>query len=54
MKDAGSYSIKDHTIILRYNDGREVRLSFALGAKGTPAGPTSDMVFIGGDVFTAE
>lgn len=52
--DAGSYSIKDHTIVLRYNGGKEVRLSFALGAKGDPAGPSSDMVFIGGDVFLAE
>lgn len=54
QKDAGTYSIKDHTMVLRYNDGQEVRLSFAISAKGTPAKPNAEMLFIGGDVFVAE
>jgi Zn/Cd-binding protein ZinT len=50
-EDAGTYTITDHTMVLTYNTGQVVRLSFAMGAKGNPAHPSSDMVFIGGDVF---
>ena len=52
--DAGTYSIQGHTITLRYNGGEEVRLSFAVGAKGNPANPNGEMLFIGGEVFVSE
>lgn len=50
-KNAGTYTIDEHTLTLRYNDGREVRRSFAVGASGSPARPSMNMLFIGGDVF---
>lgn len=53
-EDAGTYTISGHTMVMTYNSGEEVRLSFALGAKGNPAQPSSDMIFIGGDVFLAD
>lgn len=53
-EDAGTYTIEGHTMVLTYNTGEVVRLSFALGAKGSPAQPSSDMIFIGGDVFLAD
>lgn len=53
-EDAGTYTISGHTMVLTYNSGEEVRLSFALGAKGTPPKPSSEMIFIGGDVFLAD
>lgn len=52
--DAGTYTIRGHIMELKYNSGKVVRLSFALGAKGTPPAPSSKMVFIGGDVFIAD
>jgi hypothetical protein len=54
VKDAGTYTVAGHTIVLTYNTGEEVRLSFALGAEGNPSQPSSDIVFIGGDVFVAD
>jgi hypothetical protein len=53
-EDAGTYTVAGHTMVLAYNSGEEARLSFALGAEGNPAQPTSDIVFIGGDVFVAD
>lgn len=51
-KNAGTYAIDEHTLTLRYNDGREIRHSFAVGASGNPAKPSMNMLFIGGDAFT--
>lgn len=53
-EDAGTYTVAGHTMVLTYNTGEEVRLSFALGAEGSPARPTSEIVFIGGDVFVVD
>jgi hypothetical protein len=53
-EDAGTYTIADHTMVLSYNSGQEERLSFALGAEGNPAQPSSDIIFIGGDVFVID
>ena len=54
IKEAGTYTIKNHTMVLKYNDGKQARLSFAIGAKGTPAEPNMEMLFIGGDVFVTD
>lgn len=54
MKEAGTYTLNKHTLVLKYNDGKEARLSFAIGAKGTPAAPNMEMLFIGGDVFVTD
>jgi hypothetical protein len=53
-EDAGTYTVADHTMVLTYNSGQEERLSFALGAEGDPSQPSSDIIFIGGDVFVAD
>lgn len=53
-EDAGTYIVVDHTMVLTYNSGEEARLSFALGAEGNPAQPSSDIIFVGGDVFVAD
>jgi hypothetical protein len=31
-----------------------VRKSFAIGAAGTPARPSNELIFIGGDAYTDE
>jgi hypothetical protein len=51
---SGTYRLQGHTLTLTYTDGRTVRKSFAIGAKGTPARPASDLLFIGGDAYTDE
>ncbi len=48
---AGTYKITSHRIILTYGDGKVQDQSFALGATGSPAKPTADMIFIGGDAY---
>lgn len=51
---SGTYRLQGHTLTLTYADGRTVRKSFAIGAKGTPARPSNDLLFIGGDAYTDE
>ncbi len=48
---AGTYKITAHRIILTYGDGKIEDQSFALGASGSPAKPTTNMIFIGGDAY---
>ena len=48
----GTYRISGHTIEFSYNDGRVVKTSFALGAKGSPARPDNALIFIGGYAYT--
>jgi len=48
----GSYKLRGNMLELTYSDGRIVKKSFAFGAKGFPARPTADMVFIGGEAYT--
>ncbi|MBO0357870.1 hypothetical protein J0X19_07930 [Hymenobacter sp. BT186] len=48
----GTYKLHGNTLELTYSDGRVVKKSFALGAKGAPARPTADIIFIGGDAYT--
>jgi hypothetical protein len=50
----GTYRLQGHTLTLTYPDGRTVRKSFAIGAKGTPARPSDNLIFIGGDAYTGE
>jgi hypothetical protein len=50
-KHTGTYQLSGHTLILKFEDGREERRSFAIGAKGNPAKATADMIFIGGDTY---
>ncbi|MBJ6144866.1 hypothetical protein [Hymenobacter sp. BT559] len=50
----GTYRLQGHTLTLTYPDGRTVRKSFAIGAKGTPARPADNLIFIGGDAYTGE
>ncbi len=52
-KDSGTYTIRDNTIVLNYNSGSKVRLSFAIGAKGYNTMDT-DMIFIGGKAYVRE
>lgn len=52
--DAGTYTVSGHTIEFTYNDGSVVKMPFALGASGSPAKPTSRMIFIGGDAFVED
>ena len=51
---AGTYQLQGHTLSLVYTDGRTVRKSFAIGAKGSPARPSNTLIFIGGDAYTDE
>lgn len=48
----GTYKLRGNMLELTYSDGRTVKKSFALGAKGAPAQPTADIIFIGGDAYT--
>jgi hypothetical protein len=48
----GTYRISGHTIEFNYNNGTKVKTSFALGAKGGPIRPDSDLIFIGGYAYT--
>lgn len=50
----GTYRLQGHTLTLTYADGRTVRKSFAIGAAGTPARPSNELIFIGGDAYTDE
>lgn len=52
-KYSGSYKIDQNTIEFKYNDGKTVRLSFAIGAKGDNVLST-DMIFIGGKAYVIE
>ncbi|MBS9463823.1 hypothetical protein KIM67_15490 [Flagellimonas sp. 389] len=52
-KDSGTYSIDKNTITFTYNDGRTMRLSFAIGAEGDNVINT-DMIFIGGKTYVIE
>jgi hypothetical protein len=49
---AGTYKVYGNTIVFNFNNGKTVKKSFALGAKGSPARPTNNIIFIGGDAFT--
>jgi hypothetical protein len=51
---SGTYRLQGHTLTLTYADGRTVRQSFAIGAAGTPARPSNELIFIGGDAYTDE
>ncbi|MGS2737959.1 hypothetical protein [Sinomicrobium sp. M5D2P17] len=53
-KHTGTYTIRGHTLILTFADGRQEQRSFALGASGNPARPDTKMIFIGGDAYLAE
>ncbi len=48
----GTYKIYGHTIELTNSNGEVIKKPFALGAKGSPAHATSDIIFIGGDAYT--
>jgi hypothetical protein len=48
----GTYRISGHTIEFTYNNGKVVKTSFALGAKGSPAKPDNALIFIGGSAYT--
>lgn len=50
-KASGTYEISGHTLELTYDNGKVVKKSFALGASGKPAKPSTNMIFIGGDAF---
>ncbi|MCQ6958200.1 hypothetical protein [Mucilaginibacter aquariorum] len=49
--NAGTYRIYGNTIELTYGN-KVVKKSFAIGAEGSPAHPSSSIIFIGGDAFT--
>lgn len=49
---SGTYTLQGNTLVLTYADGHVEKKSFALGAKGSPARPTADIIFIGGDAYT--
>lgn len=51
---AGRWRLDGSALELNYADGRRVRTSFLWGASGSPARPSAEMAFIGGDVFTHE
>lgn len=51
--DSGKYFIDEHIITFDYNDGRQVRLSFAIGAQGKNVIDT-DMIFLGGKAYVIE
>lgn len=48
----GTYKLAGHTLELRYDTGRVVRTSFAIGATGSPPKPTNTLIFIGGYAYT--
>lgn len=48
----GTYSISGHTITLTFSDGKVQKRSFAIGASGSPAKPSVNIIFIGGDAYT--
>lgn len=48
---AGRYQIERHTITMTDPNGQVTRQFFAFGSQGTPARPSTDMVFIGDRVF---
>ncbi|WP_345954520.1 hypothetical protein [Mucilaginibacter sp. PAMB04168] len=49
---AGTYKITGHTITFTFTDGKVLKTSFALGAKGSPARPDNGLIFIGGYPYT--
>jgi len=49
---AGTYQVSGHTITFAYSNGKVVKTSFALGAKGSPAKASSNLIFIGGYAYT--
>ena len=50
--NGGTYKITGHTIELTMSSGEVVKKSFAVGAKGSPAKPSTNIIFIGGDAYT--
>ncbi|MFP2996269.1 hypothetical protein ABN763_10165 [Spongiivirga sp. MCCC 1A20706] len=52
-KKSGKYVIDGNLIEFEYNDGRKVRLSFAIGAEGDNVMDT-DMLFIGGKAYVID
>lgn len=50
----GRWRLDGSALELTYADGRRLRTSFLWGASGSPARPTANMAFIGGDTFTRD